>query len=238
MEKKTQKSWLTPRVFLFFGCIILTSLIHYGAYKINYLSKRLELKDNMVKSLNDSLRVKGNSARISRIETHNVKEVLKESSSDSLFIQLQEAIKRLEKEVKANGSSITSFETKLKTTGSSKTEVVKKDSTVSFKSNFKDEWINLTTESNKDSTKFDLEVTNKYNVILGYERKSFFSKPKPFVEVEDLNKYSNVTGIRSVSVKDTRPKLEFKWNVGVGANYDMFSQRFGFGPYGGFGLTF
>ena len=239
MENNFKPAWLTPRVFLLLMTIVLTSLVHYGAYRINYLSEKIDKKEKMIESLNDTLKIKGNTASTSRVEVNNIKEINNTKSNDSLVLQLQSAIERLSEEVKKNGSSITAFEAKLKASQSSKTDVsYRKDSTPVYKSHFKDEWIDLKTVADKDTTTFDLSVTNKYNVMLGYERTNIFKKPKPIVKIEDLNTHSKVTGIKSVSVKDERPKVEFKWNVGAGAHYDIFSQRFGFGPYGGFGLTF
>ena len=55
MENNFKPAWLTPRVFLFLMTIVLISLVHYGVYKINYLSEKIDKKEKMIESLNDTL---------------------------------------------------------------------------------------------------------------------------------------------------------------------------------------
>ena len=103
MENNLKPAWLTLRVFLFLMTIVLISLVHYGAYKINYLSEKIDKKEKMIESLNDTLRIKGNTASTSRVEVNNIKEINNIKSNDSLVLQLQSAIERLSEEVKKNG---------------------------------------------------------------------------------------------------------------------------------------
>ena len=55
MENNFKPAWLTPRVFLSLMTIVLISLVHYGVYKINYLSEKIDKKEKMIESLNDTL---------------------------------------------------------------------------------------------------------------------------------------------------------------------------------------
>ena len=72
MENNFKPAWLTPRVLLFLMTIVLISLVHYGTYKINYLSEKIDKKEKMIESLNDTLRVRGNTASTSRVEVNNI----------------------------------------------------------------------------------------------------------------------------------------------------------------------
>ena len=87
---------------------------------------------------------------------------------------------------------------------------------------------------NKDSTHFDLKITNKYSVIVGEEGKR--KKARPFVDVINYNPYSSTDTLRTyqVSMKKQRPK---RFGIGINGGVTLNSSL-KIKPYVGVGLSY
>ena len=151
------------------------------------------------------------------IQTDRIKDFLNYKTSDSLLMELQEQVKSFKSQLKNNGSA-TIYEGETKVDKSTVTNVFYSDSNFTYKSNFEDKWITYNIEANKDSTRLNLKVENKYNVVIGEERVSLF-KRKPFATVTNYNPYSKITDLRTYQVKT----IDRKWGVGANVSYGVSS---------------
>lgn len=153
------------------------------------------------------------------IQTSRVNDFVNYKTNDSLLMELQQQVKSFKKQLKNNGSS-TIYEGETKVDKSTVTNVYYIDSNYVYKSNFSDKWITYDIVSSKDSTKLDLKVENKYNVVIGEERVSLF-KRKPFATVTNYNPYSKIKDLRTYQVKTKNRKWGLGGNVSYGVSSDL-----------------
>lgn len=184
----------------------------------------------LLSSLNDTIAVWKdkdglNHAKIEVITTQSVKDFLAIKNLTGENKKLQESVEKYKKQIK-NGGSVTNIttETKVKTktptvvTTEPKTD---KDGVVTqrpvYTSKFDlDGWVVGTTRATADSTEIDLKVRNEYTVVIGEDKTGFLGlgKAKPFVEVTNLNKYSETTSLKTYNV-DVKNKKKVWIYTGV-----------------------
>lgn len=217
----------------------LVGIIFYGSYTINNYRDKIESINNVLEALQDTLRVKENESRITRYEGVTKEDLLSLRSNDSVLIQLQNSIKKYEKEISKVNSSITVIQGNTHTITKVPTivEVPVVGDYPIYRSKDSTKWYQVSTVATKDSILNDIKFINKHNVILGYEKVGLF-KYKPFVAVEDLNPYSQTTGLQSYSVTDKgKPKISLGYHIGIGGQYGLIHKRLDFGPQVGIGIN-
>lgn len=217
----------------------LVGIIFYGSYTINNYRDKIESINNVLEALQDTLRVKENESRIIRYEGVTKEDLLSLRSNDSVLIQLQNSIKKYEKEISKVNSSITVIQGNTHTITKVPTivEVPVVGDYPIYRSKDSTKWYQVSTVATKDSILNDIKFINKHNVILGYEKVGLF-KYKPFVAVEDLNPYSQTTGLQSYSVTDKgKPKISLGYHIGIGGQYGLIHKRLDFGPQVGIGIN-
>lgn len=219
--------------------LILVGVIFYGAYRLQYYKDHLESKTDIIESLQNTIRIKENESRIIRYEGVTKEDLLSLRSNDSVLIQLQNSIKKYEKEISKVNSSITAIQGNTHTITKVPTivEVPVVGDYPIYRSIDSTKWYQVSTVATKDSILNDIKFINKHNVVLGYEKVGLF-KYKPFVAVEDLNPYSQTTGLQSYSVTDKgKPKVSLGYHIGIGGQYGLIHKRLDFGPQGGVSIN-
>lgn len=177
------------------------------------------------------------------IQDNNTKTLLALKANDSTIKYLQDEIRRNKNMLKDIGSSIAviiSSTTFSESNSSiiSKIDSIKKGNTVyyypTYTSKSKDTtWINYDIVADKDNVDLKLKVKNKYSVIIGIEKISFF-KRTTVVKVNNQNPYTDVKELKAFQIKDERKirRIGLGFQVGYGITLK------GISPYAGFGINF
>lgn len=245
-EKLKNLSWNDILQFLIkHRTIIIVSMLSFLFISIscnllkgkqNEIDKaKLETKMAITKMISyrnsDSLHV----AKIAVIQSDREKDFLKIQSQDSMIVFLQQEVKRFKNKLKEGQSSVTVVESNTNISGSSSTNISYPEQSAGVNklifptySTFKDtEWLKLGIVANKDSIHYDLNVRNKYSVVVGYDKR------KPFAEITNYNPYTETKDMRTYSVL-MPPKKRI--GVGIGVGYGISGT--GLSPYIGVGINY
>jgi hypothetical protein len=204
--------------------IIIILLLVLVTIIFNKGNKEQEYKD-FNKVLIDSVRVfrdKSNRqvAKIKSFESENIKFFTQIKTKDSQILELQETIKSNKKYIKNQGS-ITNFVTLTKIDTVIKTKIIYQNSDTTnpiYTSKFDlNGWAKGTIEARFDKTLLDLQIKNKYSLVVGKEPQGLFKKTVPFAMVTNHNPYTETTEMRTYQVKLPKPK---KWCIGPFAGYN------------------
>lgn len=235
--KKIKEYWYL--ILLSFIIFIIGNIV--GSCLIN----NKKVNENLIISLNDTIQVwkdkdSLNHAKISILETETTKQFLSMNLKDKENKELQELVKSYEKKLKNNGSAtIFNTETKYITDTIINTDSSCVNCNIAF-TDFND-WITTSLsitpdgENNRLHFILDYRIKNKYEVVIG-EEKSGFLRKRHFVEVKNLNPYTETTSLRTYQV--TKPK-EKRWYIGPSIFGGVGNKGFiyGVGISGGFGLV-
>lgn len=238
---------MKPRHYLLIASVFLLSLLYVGAYRINRLSELVVEKDNLLRSVTDTLRQTEKDKRIAIIQGLSVEDLKRIQTQDSIMVQLQRAVKDYEKELKKVGSSVVALQTETKydvtaPTVIKETEIIK-DPNIKYiypvyTSHTQDKWHTLSTVATKDSVSNKITFRDEYNVVLGYESKGLFKKVEPTAMVQSASPYTTAKDMKAFRVTgSTTPKITIGTHIGVGANYGLIHKRLDFGPQVGVGIN-
>lgn len=229
-------------LLIIIGAILLicigTIVAHYEKV-INGLNK-----DNtkFINAMNDTvthyITKNGESAaKILALEESDYKKFISINFKDSLITELQKRVAYY----KGKAESVTNFDAIGNVSGSSVTMI---DSTFIsdcdslfpiYTSNYKDDWINLTTRASRDSTSFNLNYKDTYTIS------QLNDKNGDYVEIINQSPYVLVDNIRTFRIKQPTYKAK-KWGVGIqtgfGAFVDLSNKNLGYGPYIGIGISY
>lgn len=208
--------------------IVITILILVIGILFYFLQKEINKNtenSQLISSLNSEMiqwkDKYGNShSKIEILQTSSIKSFLEIQSKDSTILHLQQVVKTFKKEM-ARLQNVTHIdsETSAETLVKTDTIYLDKDSSPIYKSKFNlDNWVYGNVVSGKDSISLSLKVRNKFDVVIGEEKKNIFSRGKPFVEVVSKNPYTEVKTLRTYQV--TMPK-EKRWSFGPSISYGI-----------------
>ena len=204
--------------------MIILLIIGIGAntWLNNINRKKIREKDNFIEALNDSLQTWKDkngiqNTKIQILETYKLKTFTELSTTNKTLLELQEIVKENSKLLKKRGSAtIIRTETKFDTV--TNTIVIKDSTGTTYKGSYKDEWLDIESTSNEDSTSYKLKTFSKLSLILGEERQGLFKKSKPYAIVKDENPYTNITDMRTYQV--ALPKIK-RFIIGPSAGYGI-----------------
>lgn len=176
---------------------------------------------------------------------------LLQGTNTALLLNLKtnnETIKWLQQEVRDNkdkvkdGGTIGVIGANTSFTSTSTTTVIPNNSPVNicnptYVAESKDTtWYKYYITSNKDSTKLNLKVKNKYTVVFGQEKvKGKLFKKQPVALVTNKNPYTHVTEMKVYEVVNKTPK---RVSISVGAGYCIPLFTFKPQPYIGVGVHY
>jgi hypothetical protein len=221
--------------FMIIVGVVLAILLYLD--KCSGTRNKVDELNSVIAALNDSVRYyknqdSNNVATIRTIQTEKTKTFLQLQTKDREVQELQATVKEYKSKLVA-GSSVTNalLETLSKTTSPTiitKTDTVRgNDSVVYLYPTYKDtakakdkKWIDYTVIANKDSITLDLDIKNKFSVIVGEE------KGKPFADVVTENPFTKVKTLRTYQVTVPKPK-----RIGIGPSFgygfsDSFKRQF------------
>jgi hypothetical protein len=242
--------------FMLIGVIIiLILLLSKGCNKI----KELQTSNSLLEHLDDSAKFYRNKfgelvARNVVLENNSTKEFLKIKSSDSLINQLQARVKEYQKQLKSGGS-VTNINTSTNIHKGIATQIMdreddifywrnrfepfdlnkKKDTTKNdvYFSNYKDKWIDYQISAFKDTIYLDVEITDKYSVVVGSERDKWYKKKKTFVDVISESPYTQIKSLKAYKVSDERKPTRLSLGIQIGYGLTPIPK-----PYIGIGLQY
>lgn len=172
-------------------------------------SIKLEVAQNNISAITDTLRVDTidgkERASILALQETNLKNLLKIKSSDSTIKELQRIIREHK-----NSTQVVYVEGESRIDTIIKTIVDTVDNYPVYSSRFNlNGWVEGNTLSTKDSTRINLSVRNKYDVIIS---------KKGEATVINHNPYSTTKALRAATVQLPKPK---RWGIGpsVGVYY-------------------
>ena len=222
--------------------VIVMSLL-YGCER----NKRVTV-DNLLEAQTDSLLTYQDKygrqvTKTTTFQADNAQLFLQLKSKDSTTRVLQKLVKKYKSEL-AKGGSITILEgsTTLDTIQVTDTIwLADLDSGFVLADSIHNEWVTLDygfkfKEGFTDSSYASLKVRNSYSIVIGEEKQGFLGlgKRKPFVEVTNLNPYTQTKNLKTFEVKDDRKK---KWVIGPQLGLTL-GQSFQLIPTVGAGVTY
>ena len=204
-----------------FGIILGIILLAFITYKCSNDSNQSKMEQTILNDNQKTFRDKDSlSHTTNNVIEGKVKDFIDLEVKDKEIIALQELVKKYKKQLanKGNATNFTS-ETKYDTIYETK---IKRDTIILSKNTIMDsihnKWINTTFGFDKGNTVFTLKLKNEYSVIIGEESQGWFKKKKPFVEVINLNPYSETTKLKTYQV-ETKPVK--KIGIGPGVYYGI-----------------
>lgn len=232
--------------------ITLSVLVMWYASRTLYLQYRLNEKENLMLTLNDTTKFwkdkdSLNHAKISVIETDKVNYFLEVQNLKGQNKDLQNLVKNYKSKLTTPGNSATNIktETKYDTSFITNTQV---DSNSNYcndtiNDTINNNWIHATYQSyfrskSERLTNFSLSINQDYSVIIGEDKQGLFKPSKTFVEVFSNNPFTNIKGVKTYQVSQPRvkrlgvgpqlgygiilPNLIQSFYFGLGVHYDVF----------------
>lgn len=145
-------------------------------------------------------------AKISLLETQDIKDFLNIKSKDSTITRLQGLVDKYSSELKDRGiAGVIQIDTNAEITSPTLPINPAENDTVNgkvyptYNSPFKlEHWVTGNVIAKKDSTYVTLKIENSFDVVIGKEKTGFLGlgKPKPFVDLTLDNPYSAVKQLR------------------------------------------
>lgn len=213
-------------LLLFILSVISIILFLGSERKSERLKLKLQETNNLLASTQDTLKTfrdeNGNLVgRISTLETSKIETFLELQAKEKSIVWLQQLVAKYEKDLKQQGDGVIVIDgdTKIDTiyiTESSEEEWKKRDITRGFNN----DWVSLSTIIRGDSTKFSLDIVNKYSLLLGTDKEG-----KRFAEITNYNPYSTVETLRTYQISEgfEKPKPK-RWGIGFGVGYSFNGQ--------------
>lgn len=223
-------------IFVFRGC---SKELEAEQYKV--LNEHLE--DSVKHTINKYGEAQ---ATISLLQGENAEMLLEQKSTDKTVKWLQEELTKYKSNVKNGGTvgvigTVTTFSGTTTTTVSFSPVIDgKRDTLPTYKTVGKDStWIKYSITANADSTHLDLQVKNKYTIVIGEEKTKvegkLFKRNKPVAFVINKNPYTQVTEMKVYEVTN-KVKKRISLNVSAGYCVPLFS--FKPQPYIGVGVGY
>ena len=184
-----------------------------------------------------------NFAKIQIIQTDKAKDFLKIENLKGVNLDLQNLIKSQNKKIKdltaalvIESNTIYTDTLRLFLPLGGDTIVFSKSVLLDSISNL---WIDATFGFNKGFSYLDVNVKNKYEIVMGFEGKSIFKRGVPYATIKNLNPYTETKEMRVYQVTMPKQKtLGISIQAGFGGVYDMKSESLGYGPYIGLGVHY
>lgn len=212
------------------------------------LKDRLGKQEQLYEALTDTLTTwkdkdSLNVAKIKAIEIESFKDFTKIQNLTETNLELQNLIKRQGKSIKdLEAALILKSETGVIDTIRTYYPIGG-DTIIFSKSNLLDrilnDWIDVTYGFKQGKSYFDMNLTNRFEVVLKYEGRSVFKQGTPVAYVTSLNPYTSISDMRVVTKGQPRPKkMGISLQTGFGGLYDIRNKTVGYGPYIGIGLNY
>lgn len=184
----------------------------------------------------DSLKTQRNEngelvATIGVLQSERVENLLEIKTKDKSILKLQEKVKEYEKKLK-KGGSVTVAGTSTNVSGTVPlipidTFNINKPQNKPVSFSFSDEWVNLSGTVKNDSLSFKLRVTNDYSLALIDDKKA------PYIELTELNPYTDVSYLRTFQILKKPPS---RFGLSVQAGYGITKENLS--PYIGVGISY
>lgn len=168
----------------------------------------------------------------------NTKEFTNLKIKDEQIKSLQELVKKYKKQLASKGS-VTHFKSETKINHSfprvdtvyvevvyenDQTDITRPTHAYFYPIKLKDEkdkvWVDGSAFANEQVLDLKLKTVNEYSVVIGEESQGWFKPKKPFVEVTNLNPYSETTKLKTYQV-ETKPAKKIA--IGPGVYYGIGS---------------
>lgn len=213
--------------FILVWAISTTFLLFKGNFKEQKDVVNIEAVSDTIRRLNDTTII----TKIVEMPSRQFKNL---ESDDKNIQELKELLVKYQDYLKKEGSV-----TKIETNTILQTEILRDTSYIYPTYKMKNEWVDISfhsIDSTFDNIDFSLKFINKYNVILGYDKKNIFSKKVPHVIVENRNPYSETSKLKSFVVDDKSKYNKFGLGFQLGYGYSNSNSKFS--PYVGIGLNY
>ena len=168
----------------------------------------------------------------------NTKEFTNLKIKDEQIKSLQELVKKYKKQLASKGS-VTHFKSETKINyffprvdtvyvevvyENDQTDITRPTHAYFYPIKLKDEkdkvWVDGSAFANEQVLDLKLKTVNEYSVVIGEESQGWFKPKKPFVEVTNLNPYSETTKLKTYQV-ETKPAKKIA--IGPGVYYGIGS---------------
>lgn len=223
---KNKKRYLITAIALVISFVALFFLSLHSRNQ----SDKIKEQTGLISSLNAELKTwkdeDGNHAKTEPIITRDPKDFLAIQNLTGENKKLQETVAKYKKQLK-NGGSVTNIVGNTNVSTKAPTTVTTEDKTDDkgvvtqrpvYRSKFDlNGWVVGSTKAAADSTEIDLKIRNEYTVVIGEDNDTFLKlgKGKPFVEVTNVNPYSETSVVKTYSVDVSKKKNNLWIYTGV-----------------------
>lgn len=225
------KNFIQPTVIL----LLIIALIYSHKSKLEI--------ENLNESLNSEIIIEKNEKgqeKAKRILLEGEKEslLLNLKTKDTSIMKLQSLVKKYKG--KLYSATVLSNETTVK--GSGKTEIIIKDSLIvkehtvfpTYKTNFSNEWEDVSILANKDSITWNSKITNRFEITFGADSNGWFKKRTKNVSILNLNPNTKTKELRSFMISNEPKRL----TIGLQAGYGLGLRNFETQPFIGIGVNY
>lgn len=212
-----KKAHTPTTIILFIAVLVLLWMQQCGNNK--------QITIGMYESLADTLHTVEDElgrerSQTSLLITNKEKLFLKIRSQDSTITKLQDQVKdykgKLFSAIRASSSTLSS--------GNSESVVLSADTVYKdsiayvhavYSTRWNNRWEKGFIEAGIDSIHRSIKITNEYAFNIGYKREKWWKRSRPIVEMQNLNPNTSTLELRSVSIRDKKPRIRF----GLTASY-------------------
>lgn len=101
------------------------------------------------------------------------------------------------------------------------------------------EWIDVMFGFNRGFSYLDVNIKNKYEIVMGFEGGNLFKRGIPYATITNLNPYTSTKEMRVYQVRVPKQKrFGLGFQAGFGGVYDIQQKSIGYGPYIGVGVNY
>lgn len=184
-----------------------------------------------------------NLAKIQIMQTDKAKDFLNIKNLTGTNLELQNLIKSQGKKIKDLTAALVIESNTIYTDTLKMFYLIGGDTIIFSKSVLLDSisnpWIEATFGFNKGFSYLDVNVKNKYEVVMGFEGGSLFKRGIPYATITNLNPYTSTKEMRVYQVRVPRQKrFGLGFQAGFGGVYDIQQKSVGYGPYIGIGINY
>ena len=184
-----------------------------------------------------------NNAKIQIMQTEKAGDFLKLQNLEGVNLELQNLIKSQDKKIEDLTAALVIESNTIYTDTLRMFYPIGGDTIVFSKSvlldSISNEWIDAMFGFNRGFSYLDVNIKNKYEIVMGFEGGNLFKRGIPYATITNLNPYTSTKEMRVYQVRVPKQKrFGLGFQAGFGGIYDIQHKSIGYGPYIGIGINY
>lgn len=184
-----------------------------------------------------------NNAKIQIMQTEKAGDFLKLQNLEGVNLELQNLIKSQDKKIKDLTAALV-IESNTIYTDTLRIFYPIGGDTIVFSDSIlldsiSNEWIDAMFGFNRGFSYLDVNIKNKYEIVMGFEGGNLFKRGIPYATITNLNPHTSTKEMRVYQVRIPKQKrFGLGFQAGFGGVYDIQHKSIGYGPYIGIGINY